>query len=170
MEVYDFLYNFLLPKLLPLKKIHSWTEETSEIRSYGYTPDMGGEEDFDGWCYFLLHCRLFLQPLDLVNLFTLQSWRSHTSERRAEYFRDMELYMLERGASDDEQARGVSEWQIGWERQLLSDRWDWACFFEDVDLLREYTAPEKDQWLARVRGNSGSPFHRDFHLNAQHAI
>lgn len=168
-EVDEFLYAFLLPKLLPLKKFQAWAEETSGIWSLGYIPNMAGEENFYCWSLFLLNCRVFFQPLDLVNLFTSQSRGSHALEDMADYPPDKELYMLEKGIYDHgEGADGGGQWEIvGWKRRLRLDNWDWACLFEDADLLHEYTATEKDQWWDRVRGKSGSPFHRDFYSNAQ---
>ncbi|MCJ1242928.1 hypothetical protein MMC30_000124 [Trapelia coarctata] len=166
MEVYDFLYLFMLPKLLPLKKIQTWAKESSGLWSLGYSVGLGREENFQYWSFFLFNCRLFLQPLDLAALFSSQSWRSGVPGMRIRYPPNMEFYMLERGCYDSG-ADIRDKWQTDeWDRRLIVDGLDWVILSDGIDLSYYGDGPDQRRWWDRIRAKSGSPFRRSFSFKA----
>ena len=82
-EISDFLYYFLLDKVIPFGALESWT-----IGVYF-------EENLDYW-YSLLHqCRFMLQPLDIVDLVKEKTWRADSN-----FPANKTMYLCERGYFD----------------------------------------------------------------------
>ena len=70
-EVRDFLYTFLLSKIVPLQAIESWWVDTED---YWLIAD-GPNEPFHGpWGYTLANFRQSLTPYDILDLVVGQSW------------------------------------------------------------------------------------------------
>lgn len=152
LEVFDFLYLFLLKKVIPLTKLDSWIHEQLEQWPYERwwyraNPDERTLEDtVDSWNLFIADCRWVLQPSDLVELIRNKSWST-----RSEYPRDKTQYMRLRGMFDMG-SEGDMDFYSAFTRSSI------------VDSLDPSTASippwenELPTWWDQVRANSGSPF------------
>lgn len=167
MEVHDFLYLFMLPKLLPLEKVLKYAEESSGgWAAIGYSVGLDDEEDLECWSSVLYSCRLCFQPLDLVALFASQSWRSHLSGSPVRYPPSLELYMLERGCYDVG-ADIRDYWRVDeWDRRLILDKLHWVILSDGIDLSYYGDGADQPRWWDRIRARSGSPFQPDFSFKA----
>ena len=80
-EVFDFLYMFLLRKILPYYNLVSWTGNDADQYPYDWRiPNLEMHPELLAWCSFLCHCRKVLQPDDLVD--RELSFRTHHSPFR----------------------------------------------------------------------------------------
>ena len=89
-EIIDFLYYFLLEKVVPFSASDSWT--TGAADRYPYDD---AEDSLESWSTLLYHCRFALQPLDIVDLVKHKTWRAESN-----YPADKTRYMCERGLFD----------------------------------------------------------------------
>ncbi len=90
LEIFDFLYLFLLEKVVPFSALESWTAEAAD--RYPYDEDEGHLEN---WFSLLYHYGLTLQPSDIVDLVKHKSWREEST-----FPADKTKYMCERGLFD----------------------------------------------------------------------
>lgn len=153
-EVFDFLYLFLLRKALPFDSLDSWTELDPDDWPYHRpSPNLDKEEKILCWYSFLDHARWTIQPHDLADLI------KHLAETL--YPTDKHMYMRERGIFD-----------LGTYHDM-----DWFTFFERssmvVSLLRDGDGPldnaglvlipsEYPCWWDHTRLRTGSPFSSEF--------
>ena len=90
LEIFDFLYFFLLEKVVPFRALESWTAEAAG--RYPYEEDEGRLEN---WFSLLSQCRLTLQPSDIADLVKHKTWRTDSN-----FPADKTKYMCERGLFD----------------------------------------------------------------------
>ena len=86
-EISEFLYYFLLEKVVPFSALESWTIEAADRFSYDSIAD-----HLESWFSLLYHCRLTLQPLDIVDLVKHKTWRPNSN-----FPADKPRYRYERG-------------------------------------------------------------------------
>ena len=94
LEIYDFLYYFLLEKVIPLSALESWTAEAADRYPYDDYYD-NPEGSLQSWFSLLGYCRWALQPLDIVDLVKHKTWRAESN-----FPADKTEYMCERGLFD----------------------------------------------------------------------
>lgn len=142
LEVYDFLYHFLLKKAMPFDKVIDWTEEEEDNWPYQ------AQDDVEAWQYLVYHSRWILEPLDLVDLIKNEAWTGAYPE-------DKRQYMQIRGMFDN--GADISM--------------DWYSLFERASMTHallpsntpyKYTGPDTPDWWDKVRLNLGSPFQPGF--------
>ena len=90
LEIYDFVFYFLLEKVIPFSALESWTTEAGD--RYPYDETEGG---LDSWVTLLYHCRLTFLPSDIVDLVKHKTWRTDSN-----FPADKTNYMCERGLFD----------------------------------------------------------------------
>lgn len=146
LETYDFLYNFLLPELVPFHALESWTAESAG--RYPYSEVGGGLES---WASLLYHCRLTLQPSDIVDLVKHKTWRAGSN-----FPADKTNYMCERGLYDLG-AEGGMDFHTGFTRHSMIQEAPYSLCFED-DFLEDLVPTLWDE----LRVNIGSPFRPRF--------
>lgn len=90
LEIFDFLYAFLLPKILPFEILVPWIGY--DAGEYPYAEDMLSPRHFrkEEWQAFLDLSRWVLQPHDLVELIEERAWTG-------DYPADKSMYMQTRG-------------------------------------------------------------------------
>lgn len=147
LEVFDFLYLFLLRKVLPRDRLEDWTREDLGDWPYYEGHD---DDDIDTWYSFINHCRWVLQPQDLVDLIKHRAWAadSHYPEDKSEYMRVRSLFDM--GADND------SDWYSRFERYNLTHS------LLSNDARPVYKVSEDRCWWDRARVNAGSPFQSGF--------
>ena len=89
-EIYDFLYYFLLEKVVPFSALESWTVEAEDRH---LEPQFG--DGLEGWRLLLDYCRWALQPSDIVDLVKHKTWRAGSN-----FPADKFGYLCERGHYD----------------------------------------------------------------------
>ena len=155
-EIYDFLYNFLLPEVVPFHALESWTAESTG--RYPYT-QVGG--DLEDWACLLYNCRLTLQPSDIVDLVKHKTWRVESN-----FPADKTNYMHERGLFDLE-AYGVADFHILFSRHSMIHEAPYSlCLIHEApyslcfegDLLDDRKSCLWDE----IRIKIGSPFRPRF--------
>lgn len=109
LEIFDFLYTFLLPKILPYERLPSWTG--NDAIEYPYTglriDQHSGSEQ---WEAFLDLSRWVLRPQDLVELIENRAWTGA-------YPADKSMYMQTRGMFE---LQGSNEdWRLICNRRLM---------------------------------------------------
>lgn len=158
LEVFDFLYMFLLPKLVPNLewKMDSWNHGNAYYwpHEYGYHDETDGvPASKQEWYVLLNDCRRCFQPLDLVDLIKHRTWASPYPHNRS-------VYLNQRGMFD-----------VGESGQI-----DWEYSFERVDVVHGLLSMDDDTflvlgtnwgaewpcWWDRVRLVVGSPFGEGF--------
>lgn len=107
-EIYDFLYYFLLEKVVPFSALESWTAEAAD--RYPYSDSGGG---LGSWLSLLDHCRWTLQPSDIVDLVKHKTWRAGSN-----FPADKTRYMCERGLFDLG-GEGAADFHTGFIRQPM---------------------------------------------------
>lgn len=158
LEVFDFLYMFLLPKVVPnferkmdlsnLDHPDYWPHE------YGYSDEINGvPANKQKWYAFLDDCRRCFQPSDLIELIQHRTWASPYPHQKGLYLN--QLGMFDSGESG----------QIDWE--YLFERVDIVQGLHEVEdelyLLQGTTrGTEWPCWWDRVRLVVGSPFMEGF--------
>lgn len=95
LETFDFLYAFLLPKILPFEGLASWIE--NDAGQYPYNDDVLAQQQFgiDEWHAFLDLSRWVLQPDDLVELIENKAWTGTYPADRSMYMQTRAVF--ERG-------------------------------------------------------------------------
>ena len=142
LEVFDFLYLFLLKKAIPLTKLDSWIDPQLNQWRCNDPDKRSLEETIDLWDPFIIESRCILQPSDIIDLIQDKSWST-----RSGCPRDKDLYMRLNGLFpvDDVIFHAVRRSDI-------------------VDSLHPGTysllswEKELPTWWDKVRANSGSPF------------
>ena len=154
LEVFDFLYMFLLPKMVHNFewKMDLWNCGNADNwpLECGYHEKTGGVAGSkQGWYELLEDCRQCLQPSDLVDLIQHRTWTSP-------YPHDKSVYLSQRGMFE------------GGENEFI----DWHTYFERSpivggllpmsDEIFGYQGTELPNWWDRVRLIVGSPFGEGF--------
>lgn len=141
LETFDFLYTFLLPKILPFERLASWTgSDASEYPYAGLQVDQrSGSEQ---WQAFLDLSRWVLRPQDLVELIENRAWTGA-------YPADKSMYMQTRGMFE----RGDSSWDC---RSACNRRMMVECLRDSPgSVLR---GAEENCWWDHLRVHCGSIF------------
>lgn len=149
LEVFDFLYMFLLKKVMPLAKLDSWIDEHWDDWPYerlGGPSERTTEQTINSWNTFINHCRWTLQPSDLVDLIQNKSWSTGS-----EYPQDKIRYMRQRGMFDLG-ADGGMDFYSQFTRPTIVES------LHPSDTSLPLLDEETPVWWDQVRVNSGSPF------------
>ena len=151
LEVFDFLYLFLLKKAFPLEHLDLWTSANRNDWPYDTMIEDPESTDTERWYSFLTWARWSLQPHDFCDLVK--------NCENSDYPADKHMYMRERGLFD------------------FGPRSNWDLFncFEKFSMLdgllpgasHMMASPhdnphEEPCWWDHVRVWTGSPFHTDF--------
>ena len=75
LEVFDFLYMFLLRKIIPFEMLDAWTKEDADVYPYdrdGYEVDTSRTDE---WYSLLEDSRWVLKPHDIFDLIKHKAWR-----------------------------------------------------------------------------------------------
>ena len=146
LEVYDFLYMFLLRKILPYYNLASWTG--NDVDHYPFQLfQWRGQLELGDWYSFLCHCRQILQPDDLVELIEYGAWRGPSSGPP-----NKSMYLRVRGMFEvgEENELGF-DWDTAFERSSMAR--PLFSSFEDVEMDSE----DACGWDP-IRLRLGSPF------------
>ena len=152
LEIYDFLYNFLLPEVVPFHALESWTAESTG--RYPYNEDPNAEisrSRLESWASLLDHCRLTLQPSDIVDLVKHKTW-----EVESNFPADKTNYMCERGLFDLG-ADGAADFHTGFSRHSMILEAPHSLCFEG-----DYLDDRKPCLWDELRIKIGSPFRSRF--------
>lgn len=147
LEVFDFLYLFLIRKLLPLEQLGSWTERNVNDWPYALS---GPEIKMESWYFFILHAGFSLQPADLAHLIRERAWSPSGN-----YPQDKSIYMRVRGMFDSGNA-GVIDWYSDFDRISMVGA---------LQSGRQMAPPTNEHlpcWWDQVRLRSGRPFQAGF--------
>lgn len=141
LETFDFLYVFLLPKILPFEGLASWTRNITG--EYPYT-DNAAKQQFtiEEWQAFLDLSRWVLQPHDLVELIEKRAWTGT-------YPADKSMYMQTRGMFERGESIDDSRVICG-RKQMVTDLRDSSGF-----VLKD---AEDQCWWDHIRVRCGSIF------------
>lgn len=148
LEVSDFLYPFLLKKIVPYERLASWTRGNAGDYPYRWIiEDMGGEDPFtiEERYDFLSYCCGVLEPHDLAELIDNRAWVGDDT-----YPPDKGMYMQIRGMFDGE-GPGDAGWDISFSRTGMMRELQYDAMFEKAG------AREIFQW-DELRLRLGSPF------------
>ena len=107
LEIFDFLYFFLLEKVVPVSALESWFAGAADLYPYAALEDT----PLENWDGLLRYYRLTLQPSDIVDLVKHKTWRAESN-----FPADKTNYMCERGLFDygvDDAADFFSSWRRG---------------------------------------------------------
>ena len=143
LEVFDFLYMFLLWKIIPFEMIDSWIEEDVDehpVEGYGY-----GQSRIDSWYSILEHCRWVLTPHDIFDLIKHQAWRVD-----ATFPYSKSMYLRVRGMFDPGHDGELDNHDFHNRAQMLEA----ICKERPADSEH----PEEPSWWDPVRVVYGSPF------------
>ena len=108
LEIFDFLYYFLLEKVVPVSALESWTAEAADRYPYAYL-----EGGLESWFSLLSECRRTLQPSDIVDLVKHKTWRAGSN-----FPADKTRYMCERGLFDHG-GEGAADFFTGFTRHSI---------------------------------------------------
>ena len=146
-EVYDFLYLFLLRKLLPYRNLDSWAGYDIYRYPYDYA---AGRGTISHWYTLLEHSRDVLQPWDLLDLTEHKSWSADHG-----YPPDKSKYLRLRGFYD---WGGYSDadWFTTFSRLSM------ICCVNPEQPLEIHRHEEMPCWWDQVRSKAGSPFRSNF--------
>lgn len=146
LEVFDFLYLFLLKKIMPFDRLEDWLGEDA-----GDWPYFSPSDDNTGlWYSFLNHCRWTLQPLDLFDLIKHQAWTADAC-----YPQDKSEYMRVRSAFDGGPMND-SDWYSALERSSM------VHALLPTGTRHVYNGPEDRCWWDLVRLEIGPPFQPEY--------
>lgn len=141
LELFDFLYVFLLPKILPFEGLASWTKNNEG--GSPYADNVANQQfDIEDWQAFLGLSRWVLQPHDLVELIENRAWSGV-------YPADKVMYMQTRGMFERRESIENSRVICGRE-QMVTDLRDSSGF-----VLKD---AEDQCWWDRIRIRCGSIF------------
>ena len=154
LEVFDFLYMFLLPKMVPNfeRKMELWDCGNADNwpLQCGYHDEAGGEvASTQGWYTLLEDCRRCLQPSDLVDLIQHRTWMSP-------YPREKNIYLSQRGMFESFECETI-DWYALFERSDIVG--GLIPMSDDIFVSRDTNFP---CWWDRVRLVVGSPFGEGF--------
>lgn len=148
LETWDFIYYFLLRKLVPPKILSDWImacPEDSLLQECDGSPAFDHSER---WSYFMNLFRWILHPKDVVAAIAAKAWEPESS-----FAPDKERFMAMRGAFDEE-AVGDMDWYTFHKRQWCVN----ALGRGDC----EPPGDERSSWWDQHRMRNGSPFHLSF--------
>jgi hypothetical protein len=145
LEVFDFLYGFLLRKVVPLDRLEDWIGKYGEHRPHRVSE----AKDIEKWYYLLTDCHSALQPLDLVDLIKHQAWAADDF-----YPQDKIDYMRVRSVFDG----GI----YNHNGALFLGRSNMVNALLPDGAPKNHAAPEECCWWDLVRLDLGSPFQPDF--------
>ena len=147
LEVFDFLYMFLLRKVVPFEMLDAWIEEDAHVYPYDRwsLPDDPGR--IEEWYDFLANCRDVLTPHDIFDLIKHQAWRED-----ATFPQSKSMYMRVRGMF------ALSNHSILADDFVLMD--NRALMLESISKEGPTDSghPEEPSWWDPVRVVYGSPF------------
>lgn len=147
LEVFDFLYMFLLKKVVPLAKLDCWTGEHLEGWPYEREDSPSENDPEPSWHSFIGHCRWTLQPWDFVDLIQNKSWSIGS-----EYPQDKTEYMRLRGMFDLG-GPGDMDWFTSFTRSVIVE-----SLHPSDHRFYSVRDEETPTWWDPIRVNSGSPF------------
>lgn len=148
LEVFDFLYMFLLRKLLPHERLGSWIGNDAGDHPFEWRVAGGPNAlELPEWYSFMRHCRKVLQPVDLVGLIENRAWAGYHNGPP-----NKSMYMRVRGMfeRDDQNELGF-DWNTDFERSAMVR----ALHATSED---QSMGPEDPSWWDHVRLRLGSPF------------
>ncbi|CAF9936941.1 MAG: hypothetical protein ALECFALPRED_007013 [Alectoria fallacina] len=148
LEVFDFLYMFLLRKILPYQTLEFWLG--NDIGDYPFEWRVAGVPnalELPEWYSFMHQCRQVLQPDDLRGLIQSRAWAAWQNGPPLQ-----SMYMRVRGMFEhgDQNDLGF-DWDRDFERCVMVR----ALSFADEDLS---TGVEDPCWWDLLRLRLGSPF------------
>lgn len=151
LEIWDFLYMFLLQKVIPCDSVSAWTEKDQDEWPF---EESFHSDKITAWYSFLDNARWAIQPHDLVHLIQNEAW-----DLERKYPADRSTYLKLRGVFD-----------LGY-----SDCVDWYSMFERSSIVQgllvdvpgaeenyQIVSSYKPCWWDEIRANFGSPFQPDF--------
>lgn len=148
LEVFDFLYPFLLKKILPYERLASWARGNAGDYPYHWIiEEMGGADPFtiEEWYNFLSCCCGVLEPHDLAELIDNRAWVGDDT-----FPPDKSMYMQIRGMFEGE-GPGDAGWDIPFSRTGMMRELQYDAMFDKAG------AREIFQW-DELRLRLGSPF------------
>ena len=95
LEIFDFLYLFLLDKMIPYERLASWIGKDASVYPYCWWAihtDIRDAFPIEGWDKLLSTCRWALEPRDLGQLVQNRAWVGDNT-----YPPDKVMYMQVRG-------------------------------------------------------------------------
>ena len=149
LEIFDFLYNFLLEKVVPFSALESWTTEAADRYPYADVELFPG--DLESWFSLLRYCCWTLQPSDIVDLVKHKTWRVGSK-----FPADKTRYMCERGLFDYG-GEGAADFYTGFTRYGIIQEAPHSLS-AGGDLLDEHKSCLWDE----IRIKLGSPFRPGF--------
>ena len=147
LEIFDFLYYFLLGKIVPFSALESWTADAADRYPYSM---LDGDRP-ENWDSLLHYCRLTLQPSDIVDLVKHQTWRAESN-----FPADKTNYMCERGLFDVG-GDGAADFFTGFERRSMVDEAP-----HDLGILSDFLDENNSRSWDELRVKLGSPFWSHF--------
>lgn len=135
LEAWDFMYEFLLRKLLPTNVLNTWIMACSE--HYDIDDDVAdnGEIGPRSWNAFMDSMREILHPQDIVEAITMRAWEPDSA-----YGGDKLQFMIQRGAFDHKERwmpdQGL-RWSIIDELRFGMDTGDSAGYWTWWDQCRQ---------------------------------
>ncbi|KAM0805856.1 hypothetical protein BDR22DRAFT_189092 [Usnea florida] len=143
LEIFDFLYMFLLRKIFPFEMLEAWIG--SDAHRYPF--DIPNEpRSMQEWYDFLDTCRFFLTPHDIFDLIKHQAWRAY-----AAFPQSKSMYMRVRGMFNH-QIQILSEDFISMD--IRDHMLEAICKERPTDSEHQ----EEPSWWDPVRVVYGSPF------------
>lgn len=146
LEVFDFIYTFLLSKIVPPAKMTSWLGEDKWHHPCFYIDDFGTGYPLpvSEWYLALKHFRWAFQPCDITDLIDQEAWHIADSD-----WRRTRLYLRTRAFFDP--GDGLADWDTPFTRiRMLNE----IRFTEAADMEK----PGTHRWWGRLRTRLGSPF------------
>ena len=145
LEVFDFLYMFLLRKIITFEMLEAWVEE--DVDAYPYDRDGFGDDPcrIGEWYNLLENCRWVLMPDDIFDLIKHQAWRAD-----ATFPQSKSMYMRVRGMFDMGN-HGNQDFHSFHNRAQMLEA---IC----KDRPADYVQSEEPSWWDPVRAVYGSPF------------
>ena len=151
LEVFDFLYLFLLRKVLPFESLDSWTYKDATTWPYiGGTLERPGRSEADPgrikeWYNLLERSRWVLSPRDIFDLIKHEVWYTDST-----FPWDKSTYMRDRGMF----------------HLTVSDGPEFSSMYTRILMVNQFiskpyeqcTETEQPCWWDRVRVKCGSPF------------
>ena len=154
-EVFDFIYIFLLRKIIPHHKRDDWIADGAVLWPFNHCnfSDLD-DKSSSAWYALLKAASLALQPADILDLFQHEAQQATSSypPDKHEYLKVRGLYDL--GADDR------PDWFARFERSSMLS-WVDGGIHTDIATNGGYHA-ELPCWWDKVRAITGSPFRPEF--------
>ncbi|KAL9620304.1 MAG: hypothetical protein Q9160_005203 [Pyrenula sp. 1 TL-2023] len=146
LEVYDFIYGFILRKILhPADSYPSWAEQKHGAGRYlrAHVPPRASLHE--GWYKFVIDARMCLRPSHIIELFALHKWNTSGSWpvnktvylRTTGFYDELKgVYKIEDVGTSPDTLNGVESIEDGIFNRLLSvtngqfDEKTWKCYRE----------------------------------------